>query len=175
MPTMGRRRLRPRTRCTLLAQHAPQHLPQHVVRQFATNFDLRWHLVLREPDRTERDQLLWVDGMTWLRHDVGHHHLALPAVRHADGGAFPYSRMGSQDFFHLRGVDVEAVHDDDVSFAVDEGEEAVRAHDGNVAGAKPAAEQHLSGLLRLVPVTREDLRAIDEQLAGLSDRDTNPG
>src|SRR6266542_341198 len=98
-----------------------------------------------------------------------------PACCAAARRALPHRGVAGEDVLDVRRVDVEAVHDDDVSFAVDEGEEAVWAHDRDVAGPKPAAEQHLSCLLRLVPVAREDLGAVDEQLARLSDRDADPG
>jgi hypothetical protein len=37
-----------------------------------------------------------------------------------------------------------------VALAVQQGEEAIRAHHGDVAGAQPAVRQYLGGFLRLV-------------------------
>jgi hypothetical protein len=76
--------------------------------------------------------------------------------------------MGVEHLLHLGRVDVEAVHDDHVALAVQQGEEAVRAHHGDVPGAEPAVRQHLGRLLRLVPVPGEDLGTAHQQLARLT-------
>ena len=78
--------------------------------------------------------------------------------------------MGRQTILHLVGIDVEARNHDHVLFAVDNGEIAVRVHDTDVAGQKPAVFHHQRGFFRLFPVARHDLRPLDGDLSGLPHR-----
>src|SRR5207302_1321397 len=66
--------------------------------------------------------------------------------------------------------DVLAAADDHVLEAVDDVEEALLVEDADVARIEPAVAECAPCRLRILPVAREDLRAADDDLAGLAGR-----
>ena len=74
-----------------------------------------------------------------------------------------------------RGLDLDAVHvlaaaDDHVLGPVDDVDEALVVEPGHVAGVEPAVGEAGRGLRRLVEVALHDVRALDPELADLTDR-----
>ena len=91
--------------------------------------------------------------------------LAPAVVGHAEHGGLGDGRVAHQRRLDLERVDVLAARDDHVPRAVEQVEVAVVVGVDDVAGAVPAVDQRLGGLVRAVPVAEHDVRAADPQLA----------
>ena len=92
--------------------------------------------------------------------------MAAEGIGLADDGAFSDAFDFVDAVFDFAGVDVFAVHDDEVFQAVDDVDVAVFVHVGEVAGVEPAVfGEDFLGFLGLVPVAFHDVVAADEELA----------
>jgi hypothetical protein len=108
--------------------------------------------------------------------DRGNDQLPAPLQRLAEHGGVDDIRVETQHRLDLRGRDVESAGDDEFLGSVHDGSEAVLVDGHDVAGAQPAAGQEgLRGLLRVVPIALEDLRALQQQLARLARRHLSGG
>src|SRR5688572_15087907 len=78
--------------------------------------------------------------------------------------------MRHDDAFHFVGINIEAGHEDHVLLAVLDEHQAAIIDPANIPGAQPiAADHHLRGFIRAVPVTRHHLRTAHADLAHLVD------
>ena len=93
--------------------------------------------------------------------------LAPLLVGHADQRGLGDARVGEHHRLDLGRVDVLAAGDEHVLRAALDGEEALVVLDGEVAGLQPAVADRLGGCLGPAPVAGGDVRAADQQLAGL--------
>ena len=92
--------------------------------------------------------------------------MAAEGIRLADDGAFSDAFDFVDAVFDFAGVDVFAVHDDEVFQAVDDVDVAVFVHVGEVAGMEPAVfGEDFLGFFGLVPVALHDVVAADEEFA----------
>ena len=108
------------------------------------------------------------DGGTCLKDDGGDDVLAGLAGRHADGCDVENTRHRTYGVFHLRGVDVEAGGIDHLLTPIRHVDEAV-AHLNEVARAQPSIlGKDFGGLVVLVPIAGEHLRAAGDELADLA-------
>ena len=92
--------------------------------------------------------------------------MAAEGIGLADDGAFSDAFDFVDAVFDFAGVDVFAVHDDEVFQAVDDVDVAVFVHVGEVAGMEPAVfGEDFLGFFGLVPVALHDVVAADEEFA----------
>ena len=88
------------------------------------------------------------------------------AVGQADDRELLDPRRGAVDLLQLVGVDVLAAGvEDQILLPPDERQVAVLVEPSKVAGAQPAAGQHLARRLRVVEIARHHVRALCEYLA----------
>ena len=92
-------------------------------------------------------------------------HLAPALVGDADHGGLAHGGVELERLLHLHRRDVLAAGHDEVLGAVDDGEVAVGVDHGEVAGAQPAAAQHLVGRLGRVEVADHHVVAAGADLA----------
>ena len=110
--------------------------------------------------------LVFVEGVAFFHDDVGPDDLAAEGIGLADDGTFSDAFDFVDAVFDFAGVDVFAVHDDEVFQAVDDVDVAVFVHVGEVAGVEPAVfGEDFLGFFRFVPVALHDVVAADEELA----------
>ena len=95
----------------------------------------------------------------------GARHLAPALVGDADHGGLAHGRVELERLLDLDRRDVLAAGHDEVLGAVDDGEVAVGVDHGEVAGAQPAAAQHLGGRLGRVEVADHHVVAPGADLA----------
>ena len=108
------------------------------------------------------------DGGTGFEDDGGDDVLARLAGRHADCCDIENTRHRTYGVFHLRGVDVEAGGIDHLLAPVRHVDEAV-AHLNEVARTQPSIlGEDFGGLLVLVPIAGEHLRAAGNELTNLA-------
>ena len=92
--------------------------------------------------------------------------MAAEGIGLADDGTFSDAFDFVDAVFDFAGIDVFAVHDDEVFQAVDDVDVAVFVHVGEVAGVKPAVfGEDFLGFFGLLPVAFRDVVAADEELA----------
>src|SRR5258706_12286343 len=70
-----------------------------------------------------------------------------------------------EDLFDIAWVDIVGTGEDEIFFAIDDGEEAVFIHAGEIAGMQPAIIEGLTCFHRHLPVTLHDLWATYEQFS----------
>ena len=91
--------------------------------------------------------------------------MAAEGIGLADDGTFSDAFDFVDAVFDFAGIDVFAVHDDEVFQAVDDVDVAVFVHVGEVAGVEPAVfGEDFPGFFGLVPVAFHDVVAADEEL-----------
>ena len=88
------------------------------------------------------------------RHDDGVDGLAPALVRDAEDRRLEHGGVAVEDVLDLGAVHVLAARDDHVLRAVDEVDVGLVVHVAEVAGAVPAVDERVGGLLGLVPVPR---------------------
>ena len=108
--------------------------------------------------------------MAGFEHHPGLDRLAAVGIRDTRHGRLGHLRVGRQDFFHLARPDFHAARFDQFLLAVQDVEIPIGIHAGDIAGVQPAIPQRLGGFLGHIVVAQHDLRTLDDQLAGLSDR-----
>jgi len=112
-------------------------------------------------------------GPVFVRHDDGGRRCFGIEVeeRHRNASGFAHGGMLVQDALHLPRPHLVAAGDDHVLLAVDDVEPALLVHEPDVTGVQVASGQRVLGLLRLVPVPGDDLRAAGHELAVLAGGD----
>ena len=102
-----------------------------------------------------------------LLHHIELHGFTRVCAGQADSGHLEHVGVHHDHFFDLVGVDVEARHQNQVLEPVDDADETLVVHQGDVAGAQePVGGHHCSGFFRALPIAQHDLRAAHAQLAG---------
>ena len=92
------------------------------------------------------------EGSTRLAGNCRGDGFAQSFIRHAEHGALQHRRMLVDDGLHLLAANVLAAADDHVLFPVGDVNEVLRIHVANVAGAHPAFNERVGGILRAVPI-----------------------
>ena len=70
--------------------------------------------------------------------------------------------MFVENFFDVTGVDVVSSGENEVLLAIDDSEEAVFVHAGEVAAMEPAIAQHLGRFCGHLPVALHDLWTLNK-------------
>src|ERR1700681_4375149 len=103
------------------------------------------------------------------------HGLTPDSIGHANDGTFGYRRMAVQDILDLSRIDVVAAGDDHFLFAIDDRVEPLLVDARKVAGGAPAFAHGLLRCNRIVPITRHDVVAADDDLAHRAGRNVAAG
>src|SRR5262245_59568397 len=122
-----------------LAKLSFQYFTSRAHRQRLADLDDSWVFISRHFDPPPRNQLLRIDVLSGLRHDVRLVLFAEPLVAHADHRRQRHGRMQEQRFLDLARVDVEAAAENHVLLAIDDRQIPVGIELADVAGAEPAA------------------------------------
>ena len=123
-----------------------------------------------EVQAAELDDLLLARRLAGLQDHEGLHRLAAVGVGHPGHHRLADLRVHEEHLLHLAGEHLEAGGVDHVLAAVDDVEEAVGVHAGDVAGAEPAVVEDLGRLLGPPPVAEHHLRPAHLELALLARR-----
>ena len=116
--------------------------------------------------------LLQGDGLPLLGQDGRDHRLVAALGGQPHDGDLLDLRHGAHGGLDLRRIDVESAGDDELLATVGDDVEAVLLLTHQVPGAQPAPGQHdRLGLLGVLPVSGEDLRAAGDQFADLTGLD----
>ena len=100
-----------------------------------------------------------------LLDDHGLDHFAHARIVDAHDAAFEHAGHGGDHAFDFIGIDVKAVHNDQVLLAVRDRDRAAFIHKAHVAGSEPAVDEDVGGLFGLFPVACHHLRALDADFA----------
>src|SRR3990172_5889464 len=81
-----------------------------------------------------------------------------------------HCRMLGEDNLHFPGIDIFPTADDEVAAAIDDGEESLFLHPGEIPGIDPAVTDRLPGCRLVAPVTDHPHGGLtDDDLARLAD------
>ena len=129
--------------------------------------DVLGHLVIRQTLGGEGADVLGqsVGGLGVLGHDDHMHALAQHGTGLADDRALEDVRVERQGAFHFDGEHLEAAPVQHVLDAIVDLDETVLGHRAHVARLPPAADEVLGVGLRVVPITRDHVRATHPDLA----------
>src|SRR5437588_7683694 len=162
-------------RCEAGAQRFLVDLPVGGLGQFRKHGELPRFFVARQVTRAVRPDRLHFDRAARLRYDERMHRLAPDPIGHADDGTFGYRWMPVQDILDLSRIDVVATGDDHFLFAIDDSVETLLVDARQVTGGAPAFAHGLLRCNRIVPITRHDMVAANDDLAHLAGRNAAAG
>src|SRR5690606_3273082 len=115
------------------------------------------------------DQFLLGRRLPGPQTDVGLHGFSPVRVGNSDHRSFSNRRMAVEDVFDFPGPDLVPGSVDHVLLAVHDVEPALRVHEADVPGVQSTVANAGFGLLRVVPVLRDDHGALDDDLPGFAD------
>ncbi len=105
------------------------------------------------------------------RHDERSRHFSEPGVRHGDDRHLGDVRMLQERGLDFGGGHIEAADDDDVLFAVDDAQVAVRSQKTDITGMQPTLRvDGLPGPFGVLEILVHHVEAPDEHLARRLDR-----